>query len=332
MREQGGFIDLRVDRNAQAIGDDSVWPSFTDIMTVIVMIFLMALVVIMARNFELDRQLLSSLSAQEESLLENRSLSAELAALKRQLAELTAQRNLLRAESARLAEEKSALAANLQRAQDAGAALGEKVASLETRETELRGEVSALTESSRALSAQLSASALQLEQTAAALRAERETSAARLAQSDAEIARLTESIRARQAENIALQQRAEQSAQKSRSLQQEYDALDAKFRKLVRPARTAAGKHVVEVLIDKSGDGYRFRIKEPGQRVPTWVSRAALERRLDQLKTEKGLQLYTKIIIPPGSNLLHNEAWRLTNEILRAYDYYYREYPQAPAE
>ena len=38
-----GFTDLRVS-HAHGIGnEDSVWPSFTDIMTVIVMIFLMAL-------------------------------------------------------------------------------------------------------------------------------------------------------------------------------------------------------------------------------------------------------------------------------------------------
>ncbi len=56
MSDSTGFIDLRVGHGAQGVGDDSVWPSFTDIMTVIVMIFLMALVVIMVRNFELDRQ------------------------------------------------------------------------------------------------------------------------------------------------------------------------------------------------------------------------------------------------------------------------------------
>ena len=57
MPDKLGFVDLRIGHGAQGIGDDSVWPSFTDIMTVIVMIFLMALVVLMVRNLELDRQL-----------------------------------------------------------------------------------------------------------------------------------------------------------------------------------------------------------------------------------------------------------------------------------
>ena len=35
MPDKLGFVDLRIGHGAQGIGDDSVWPSFTDIMTVI---------------------------------------------------------------------------------------------------------------------------------------------------------------------------------------------------------------------------------------------------------------------------------------------------------
>ena len=62
------FVDLRTSSLSQGSHtDDSVWPSFTDIMTVVVMIFLMSLVVILLRNVELVK------SEQE---------SARLAALK----------------------------------------------------------------------------------------------------------------------------------------------------------------------------------------------------------------------------------------------------------
>ena len=54
MLKTHGFVDLRVGHGAAGIGDESVWPSFTDIMTVIVMIFLMTLVVIMVRNFRIE--------------------------------------------------------------------------------------------------------------------------------------------------------------------------------------------------------------------------------------------------------------------------------------
>jgi hypothetical protein len=67
MPESQGFIDLRIGHGAIGVGDDSVWPSFTDVMTVIVMIFLMALVVIMVRNLA-NQELIERLTMLESSL------------------------------------------------------------------------------------------------------------------------------------------------------------------------------------------------------------------------------------------------------------------------
>ena len=54
MPSSQSFVDLRTSSlNAGSYTDDSVWPSFTDIMTVVVMIFLMSLVVILLKNVEL---------------------------------------------------------------------------------------------------------------------------------------------------------------------------------------------------------------------------------------------------------------------------------------
>ena len=59
-----GFVDLRVSPTVSGRSDeDSVWPSFTDIMTVVVLIFLVALVVILMRNTELVGQLRERLAA-----------------------------------------------------------------------------------------------------------------------------------------------------------------------------------------------------------------------------------------------------------------------------
>ena len=80
-----GFVDLRIGNGARGIGDDSVWPSFTDIMTVIVMIFLMALVVMMVRNFELDRQLVTTESDREAGIAANRNLLEKIQVLESQL-------------------------------------------------------------------------------------------------------------------------------------------------------------------------------------------------------------------------------------------------------
>ncbi|MGI9318119.1 MAG: hypothetical protein ACR2QW_12380, partial [bacterium] len=79
---EDGFIDLRIGYGTRGPGDDSVWPSFTDIMTVVVMIFLMALVIIMVRNNELNRELLSSIDTNEVISSANRGLNTELEGLK----------------------------------------------------------------------------------------------------------------------------------------------------------------------------------------------------------------------------------------------------------
>ncbi|MGU9957958.1 MAG: hypothetical protein ACNYPI_10210 [Arenicellales bacterium WSBS_2016_MAG_OTU3] len=66
MSSSESFTDLRTaSHNASGISDESVWPSFTDIMTVIMMIFLMSLLVILLRNDELIVELkLAMLSEQ----------------------------------------------------------------------------------------------------------------------------------------------------------------------------------------------------------------------------------------------------------------------------
>ena len=75
MLKTNGFVDLRIGHGAAGIGDDSVWPSFTDIMTVIVMIFLMTLIVIMVRNFGLSSELLTNITAREAAMLANHDLA-----------------------------------------------------------------------------------------------------------------------------------------------------------------------------------------------------------------------------------------------------------------
>jgi len=47
-----GFVDLRQNRDAERAGDH-FWPTFTDIMTVIVMVFLLASIVLVVRNWQL---------------------------------------------------------------------------------------------------------------------------------------------------------------------------------------------------------------------------------------------------------------------------------------
>jgi len=83
----GGFVDLRSEGRTRT-EEDSVWPSFTDIMTVIVMIFLMALVVILIRNVDLVRQLRQTIQLEQESATQSDTLELRVATLADEVARL----------------------------------------------------------------------------------------------------------------------------------------------------------------------------------------------------------------------------------------------------
>lgn len=404
-----GFIDLRVGTGARGIGDDSVWPSFTDIMTVIVMIFLMALVVMIARNFELDRQLVSTEISRAAGLAENRGLQGKINALEtsvlgleqslnlsqgardvlrtqlleelkriaslatdnltleEQLSEIIRARNQLAQEKQQLADESGARIAALTTSE---ADLSRRMAKLSDAFDALKlrsdDEIKTLSGSNLSLTQQLNkvgaqlaqvksllqteqqqrrALGLQVESQAAEISAKQELLAQlQLTQSQStqsymqaltQIDQLNESIHRRQLENAALQKLSDTSGERFRSLQEEYDSLDAKYRTLARPARNPAGKHVVSVRIIKSDDKatsdgddqYQFRLQEPLQSDAADYTRVELDKRLAELREKQGNNLYTKIIIPDipeNSGMSHNEAWRITQEILQAYDYYHQ--------
>ena len=401
MSDQGGFIDLRVGHGAQGVGDDSVWPSFTDVMTVIVMIFLMALVVIMIRNFELDRELLatisdreaaqnlsedlarakseleSSLASRETTLEETRTtlentisslaltqeerdelqlrlqqelerisqLSLDQDRLEAELGTLIELRKELESANVKLTEESRGQRVEIERLlaseQTLTArinALSEKLGKLELTSS---AEISSLTQEKQTLGQKLDTVSLQLTQIRLLLdeaqlenrdlNAEIESLVAQVASAEEnyaiaeeEIEALTELIRLREAENAALQLEASSTLANFRSLQEEYDSLDEKYRDLIRPARSEAGKFVVEVWIEKLDSEFVYQVRQPDDAEPRFVDFDALNQELAELKSAKGQALYTKIIIPEDSNLSHNEAWRFTESILTQYDYYYQ--------
>ncbi len=59
-----GFVDLR--QNQGQMVDESFWPSFTDIMTVVVMIFLIATSVLIVKNWELVNELQARIKAEQK--------------------------------------------------------------------------------------------------------------------------------------------------------------------------------------------------------------------------------------------------------------------------
>ncbi len=59
-----GFIDLR--QNHAQLVDESFWPSFTDIMTVVVMIFLIATSILIVKNWELVKELQTRIEVEQK--------------------------------------------------------------------------------------------------------------------------------------------------------------------------------------------------------------------------------------------------------------------------
>lgn len=106
------------------------------------------------------------------------------------------------------------------------------------------------------------------------------------------------------------------------SLQGDYDTLDAKYQKLLRPARSSKGKYVVSVSYKKRGNKQLIRIKTRPDGSYKSVDKTELHRILAGLKKKHKNDLYLKIIIPAKSGLSYNEAWKFTNELQKKYDYY----------
>ena len=141
---------------------------------------------------------------------------------------------------------------------------------------------------------------------------------------------------------------------KFKTLQEEYDTLDDQYRELIRPARSPAGKYVVQVylsrqkgvtaypvskpaqgepkiitvdeLVAQQGRENIYRIREPEQDAPQVVSLSDLHSRLAELKAEHKQALYTKIIIDENSGIEFFDAWQFTKNILSKYDYYSSDY------
>ena len=86
------FVDLRSSSlSAGSHTDDSVWPSFTDIMTVVVMIFLMSLVVILLKNVELVKSEQEAARLAELKGSENIQLEAAVTELEQRIAQVRLQ-------------------------------------------------------------------------------------------------------------------------------------------------------------------------------------------------------------------------------------------------
>ena len=154
-----GFVDLRVSPTAPTgANEDSVWPSFTDIMTVVVLIFLIALVVILMRNTELVQQLRETVGEKQQMTAQRGELEMRIAALgdeivglQNVLKETEAERAQAQASAQERQQRISALLDDVTALEQIQARLAtEKATLLATRET-LEGTVAELKQDKSAL-------------------------------------------------------------------------------------------------------------------------------------------------------------------------------------
>jgi DNA repair exonuclease SbcCD ATPase subunit len=290
------FIDLR----SGNLSSESFWPSFTDIMTVVVMIFLITSVILMVRNWELIDQLRSSLIAEQQASEMIRSTSEENATLEEQLAHAQHEISVLRMQTMQASEDNDVL----------NRALSDKeqqlIVIMSDKQT-LQAALSSSEQQVASLDSQLQQVILDLDELKKSYReqsTELKTSVDKL---------------------TILTEEKEAQLRQLDALETDYSSLKVKYDKLVRPARTAKGKYVVEVNYEKIKGKGRIRFKDAGETNYTTLSSTELHNKLRALRKKHPKSLYIKIVIPENSGLSYSEAWEFMKNTLHKYDYYYQD-------
>ncbi len=296
----GGFPSLS---GASEELEEGFWSSFSNVMMVILKIFLLVIVIMALNNRNLLDDLQHSVKAKE-----NAQQAAEEAASHAQQAEKEAQK------AAQVAEFRLQENATLEDQMDY---LQQRVSSLEMELLQSQAE----TEQVRSSGATQAAEVVRLQ-------AENRVQADSLSLKEKSLVDLQTELNNKGSEMAGLRTKVDESEKKLLSLQGDYSALDEKYQKLLKPARSSKNKQVAEVTYGKAG----YRLRPPSDATAHAVGRDALDGELAALKARYGNDLYVKVIIPDNSGLSYNEAWRFTNSILSKYDYYYQPDSSKPAE
>lgn len=335
MSSDNGFVSLRLNNDGDGSGNESFWPSFTDIMTVIVMIFLIALVVLLMRNMELVQQLRNTMDAERMAAElarttgeEKDSLSVRLITTENELSDLRLQMMQLQEIRSKQLEtikdrmnQISSLKAQRDQMDINNTQLQQKNQSLEQNNQRLSLQKDQLTQQNNRMEQQLTVSneqMQQLQQILAQLKTEQQTMQQQYNQLQTDYADRRNQLEA------ALND-INMSSEALALLQGDYDNLKVKYDKLVRPARTPVGKYVVEVRYVKQDDKYLISYKTPEQEGFKSTTQNTLDKKLAALKAKDPAKLYIKVIFPENSGLSYSEAWEFTSRLHKKYDYYFQE-------
>ncbi len=272
----------------EEINEQNIWPSFTDVMMVVLMIFILTMVVTITHNTNLFKQLLST----KTKILEKEKYLKELEKVKMELNakinELEAQLSNAQMKILMLSDENKKLKENLEGKIVLIGDLTNKLKNLSKQQEELK---KLLEEKEKLIS-------------------EKETIIIDLRTEKEKLKDTLQQLEASKAE-----------------IQQKYSELQEKYLKLVGPARSPVGKVIFRIKYFKPTyksrpvylyvpvNGTKFRK----------VSYKTLLKELEKAKNKYGKKLYVQIIIPSNSHLTYDEAYKFTKFILHKYDYYYQK-------
>lgn len=306
---------------------DSFWPSFTDIMMVVVLIFLLATSLLIVRNYRLVAELQHSVEAEKMAAMVIETTTQENATLEERLVNAEQLNSILRL---RILEKDELLRKAKQEEQNKiqkiaaleldKARLDHQIVNKQAEISDARLKINQITAESDDFANQLEELKLQLDKQQQLLAASQQE----LELAVAEIASLNATTSQQQQDLELLEKEKIEYNRQLLTLKGDYDVVKSKYDQLIKPARSAKGKYIAEVYYVKEKGGKIIRFKEPGDKNYHDMSLVNVEKRLDTLKQEKGQDLYVKIIIPKNSGLTYNEAWGFMKSLLDKYDYYYQ--------
>jgi len=307
-----GFIDLGYDATNDT-GGDSFWPSFTDIMMVVVMIFMIASTLLMVRNWDLVRELRATIESEREAEAMARSATETSETLEERLAQAQHEISQIRMQLMRANEENRATGRQLEESREQAMALESAKQRLTLSLQQAQRE------------ARLNADSLRQQQAEfAQLQDTYNTTRQRLEETVTELQQLEQTSQKQSVELEELRQKQSSSRQEFAHLEGEYADLKVKYDRLFKPARSAKGKYVVSVRYRKIDGKYKLELKDAEDGSYETVSREQMHARLAKLKGEHSDKLYVKVVIPEDSGLSYNEAWNFTFNLLEQYDYYHQ--------
>jgi len=315
-----GFVDLRL--NDGQASDDGFWPSFTDIMMVIVLIFLLAMLTLLLKNMDLVHQLRSSLDAERAATAQVHSTTDINTQLSVRLKRLEEEAAMLQMRLINLGEEHNHTLAQLDSSQQQNTQLKANLSAMVQARDVALTERQAIEKKQAELNATLALRAQELaaqqQQYVLKLAEQQQLFETKLAeQQQLYIFKIQELGQLKRSSDTRLE--------RLKKLELEYANLETKYNRLIRPARSALGKVVVLVRYHKIGGKLNIEIKGPADRDYQPVSGAILHKRLSAMQQKHGKKLYVRIIFPDDSGLSYTEAWNLTESLLRLYDYYYQQ-------